>query len=274
MTKQKTIVITGGSSGIAAATCRIFMEKNEHVIMLDTKPPSVDVSTYIPCDLGSIESLDQSIKSFSEIEIDVLLNIAGVPGTFDPMKIMEINILGMQYLTDALSEKIKTNGSIVNVASIAGYNWARNAVKINELINIASHEERREWCETLDMNGDVTYAFSKECVVLYTMLLADKLRKKKVRCNSVSPGPVSTPLLPEFKAQTAAGQIDWLISEIGRPAEPEEIANAIYFLASDEASYINGRDIIVDGGLSSGLTTGAINKKDSPAYQKKKQNEK
>ena len=64
MTKQKTIVITGGSSGIGAATCRIFMEKNEHVIMLDTKPPSVDVSTYIPCDLGSIESLDQSIKSF------------------------------------------------------------------------------------------------------------------------------------------------------------------------------------------------------------------
>ena len=60
-----------------------------------------------------------------------------------------------------MSEKIKTNGSIVNVASIAGYNWARNAVKINELINIASHEERREWCETLDMNGDVTYAFGK-----------------------------------------------------------------------------------------------------------------
>ena len=59
--------------------------------MLDTKP-SVDVSTYIPCDLGSIESLDQSIKSFSEIEIDVLLNIAGVP-VRDPMKIMEINIL-------------------------------------------------------------------------------------------------------------------------------------------------------------------------------------
>ena len=106
-------------------------------------------------------------------------------------------------------------------------------------------------------------------VVLYTMLLADKLRKKKVRCNSVSPGPVSTPLLPEFKAQTAAGQIDWLISEIGRPAEPEEIANAIYFLASDEASYINGRDIIVDGGLSSGLTTGAINKKTPPPIKKR-----
>ena len=100
------------------------------------------------------------------------------------------------------------------------------------------------------MNGDVTYAFSKECVVFYTILLADKLRKKKVRCNSVSPGPVSTPLLPEFKAQTAAGQIDWLISEIGRPAEPEEIANAIYFLASESASFMTGLTIPVDGGRS------------------------
>ena len=120
------------------------------------------------------------------------------------------------------------------------------------------------------MNGDLTYSFSKECVVYYTMVKAGQLREKKIRCNSVSPGPVATPLLPEFKAQTASGQIDWLISEIGRPAKPEEIANVIYFLASEEASYINGRDILVDGGLSSGLTTGAIDKKNSPAYQESK----
>lgn len=248
----------------------MFFEKGDHVISLDNKPSDNYVRTSISFDLSDPKSIDSAIQKLDTDAIDVLLNIAGVPGTFEPLKIMEVNVLGLQYLTEKLIDKIKIDGAIVNIASIAGFNWAKNVTKIYELINLGGYEEQRVWCKALEMNGDLTYSFSKEFVVYYTMVLAGKLREKKIRCNSVSPGPVSTPLLPEFKAQTASGQIDWLISEVGRPAEPTEIANVIHFLASKEASYVNGRDILVDGGLSSGLTTGAINKRNSPAYQESK----
>ena len=177
-------------------------------------------------------SIAEALESLPEERIDVLLNIAGVPGTLDPSKVMEVNFLGLQSLTDSMEGRISEGGAIVNVASIAGFNWMKNIARIKELISLKLHSEKVALCDSLNMNGDAAYAFSKECVVFYTMHLAGVLQARGIRCNSVSPGPVATSLLPEFKAQTAAGQIDWLISEIGRPAEPEEIANVIHFLAS------------------------------------------
>jgi len=265
--------MTGGSSGIGAATSKIFLEEGSIVVSLDAKEPLGEVTTHIPCDLAAASSIDQALQSLPTEEIDVLLNIAGVPGTLDASTIMKVNFLGLNYLTEKLLSKIKKSGSIVNVASIAGYNWSKNLAKITELLNLNSFIDRCDWCDTLKMDGDSAYAFSKECVVFYTMHLAGRLKNKSIRCNSVSPGPVATPLLPEFRAQTAAGQIDWLISEIGRAADPREIADVIYFLSGNNASYVNGRDIIIDGGLSAGLATGSIDKRGSPAYleaQKKK----
>ena len=268
----KTIVMTGGSSGIGAATSKLFLDDRNKVISLDVVEPLGEVTSHIACDLADPNSVSQALESIPEERIDILLNIAGVPGTLEPSKVMEVNFLGLQNLTEALEKKICESGAIVNVASIAGFNWMKNIARIKELISLKSYSEKIALCDSLNMNGDTAYAFSKECVVFYTMHLAGVLQARGIRCNSVSPGPVATPLLPEFKAQTAAGQIDWLISEIGRPAEPEEIANVIHFLASDKASYINGRDIIIDGGLSSGLATGSINKTNSPAYQESKLN--
>ena len=268
----KTIVMTGGSSGIGAATSKLFLDDGNKVISLDVKDPLGEVTSHIACDLAKPDSIAEALESLPEERIDVLLNIAGVPGTLDPSKVMEVNFLGLQSLTETMEGRISEGGAIVNVASIAGFNWMKSISRIKELISLKLHSEKVALCDSLDMNGDTAYAFSKECVVFYTMHLAGVLQARGIRCNSVSPGPVATPLLPEFKAQTAAGQIDWLISEIGRPAEPEEIANVIHFLASDKASYVNGRDIVIDGGLSSGLATGSINKTDSPAYQESKLN--
>ncbi|MEC9248908.1 MAG: coniferyl-alcohol dehydrogenase [Pseudomonadota bacterium] len=263
---RKTVVMTGGSSGIGAATSEILIEKGEIVVSLDMKKPLGDVSVHIECDLSDPTSINRAIESLPQ-GIDVLLNIAGVPGTLDPATVMKVNFLGLYQLTEKLLPQIIHGGAIVNVASIAGYNWGRNLAKIKELLDIKDFSTQNEWCDSQKMDGDSAYSFSKECVVYYTMMLAGTLNSKNIRCNSVSPGPVSTPLLPDFKAQTAAGQIDWLISKIGRAAAPREIGSVIHFLSSDAASYINGRDIIVDGGLSAGLTTGLIDKRESPAYR-------
>ena len=114
------------------------------------------------------------------------------------------------------------------------------------------------------MDGNAAYHFSKECVVVYMMQLAGRALARGLRANSVSPGPVATPLLPDFKEQAGAGQLDWVIESIGRAAEPQDIANVVFFLAGPDSTFVNGRDLIVDRGFTAGLATGWIDKNQSP----------
>lgn len=133
---------------------------------------------------------------------------------------------------------------------------------INELLATPSYEAGVEWCAAHPMDGNTAYHFSKECVVVYTMQMAEALARG-LRCNSVSPGPVATPLLPDFKEQAGSGQIEWVIDGIGRAAEPGEIAEVVKYLATGPASFVNGRNLIVDRGFSAGITCGWI-KNSSP----------
>ena len=119
------------------------------------------------------------------------------------------------------------------------------------------------------MDGNAAYHFSKECVVVYTMQMAGPALARGLRCNSVSPGPVATPILPDFKQQAGAGQIEWVIAGIGRAAEPREIAEVVQYLATGPSSFVNGRDLIVDRGFSAGITTGWIDKSSAPGAKKK-----
>ena len=91
---------------------------------------------------------------------------------------MEVNFLGLQNLTEALEKKICEGGAIVNVASIAGFNWMKNIARIKDLISQKSYSEKIAFCDSLNMNGDTAYAFSKECVVFYTMQLAGVLQQE------------------------------------------------------------------------------------------------
>jgi len=263
---KKRIVITGGSSGIGESVASYYVSEGHEVYSLDVKQPKSSEIQYIYCDLAQTESINNALKDIPD-SINTLLNIAGVPGILPPETILAVNTFGLINLTNKLSRRIEDGGCITSVASIAGFNWARNLVIIKELIESQDYEIAKSIFGTETITGDQAYSLSKECVVVYMMVMSGQLLSRNIRCNSVSPGPVSTPLLPKFKAQTSEGQIDWLISEVGRAADPKEIANMIVFLSSEAASYINGRDFIVDGGLSAGLAMGWIDKKASPLYK-------
>ncbi|MEQ8663253.1 MAG: SDR family oxidoreductase [Gammaproteobacteria bacterium] len=208
-------------------------------------------------------SIDAALAAL-EGNFDALLNVAGVPGTLDPLLIMKVNTLGLKHLTEGLLGRLNDGGAIVNIASIAGFNWARHLQDINELLAIDDFAQALAWCAARDMDGNTAYHFSKECVVVYTMQLARLGPARGIRANSVSPGPVATPLLPAFKEQAGQGQLDWVIDSIGRAAAPVDIAHVVHFLAGDASAYLNGRDLVVDGGFSAGLATGWIDKNESP----------
>ena len=110
----KTIVLTGGSSGIGSATSQLLLEEGANVISLDVKKPQAEVTRYIECDLSDLKSIDEAIHSLPD-KFDSLLNIAGVPGTLDPITVMKVNFLGLVRLSEGLKEKISTGLNGMNV---------------------------------------------------------------------------------------------------------------------------------------------------------------
>ncbi len=109
------------------------------------------------------------------------------------------------------------------------------------------------------------YTFSKEAVIVWSMLQAGELLGTGIRCNVVSPGPVDTPLLPTFREQIGDERIDWLLAHSGRAASPDEIAEAIEWLAVGESRWVNGHHLVVDGGYTAGLLSGWVDVANAPA---------
>lgn len=268
MTKRR-VLLTGGSSGIGLATCARFVAAGDEVISLDIGPAPPGASRHLRCDLSQASDIDAALAELDE-RFDVLLNVAGVPGTVDPLLIMRVNILGLRHLTDGLLDRLNAGGAIVNIASVAGFNWQRRFADLCELLATPDFATGLAWCEARPTDGNDAYHLSKEAVVVYTMQLAGAALARGLRCNSVSPGPVDTPLLPAFREQAGHGQIDWVIDQIGRAASPDDIAAVVQFMASDAARFVNGRDLIVDSGLYAGLTTGWIDKRGAPLAKLRK----
>jgi NAD(P)-dependent dehydrogenase (short-subunit alcohol dehydrogenase family) len=241
--KDKVVIITGGDSGIGRAVAIGFAKEganigiiylNEHEDARATKEHIEEhgrKAILISGDIGNEKFCKGAIKKIKKEfgRIDVLINNAAEQ---HPQKKIEAitksqlektfrtNIFSMFYLTKAVMPYLKEGASIVNTASVTAYHGS---------------------AELLD------YSATKGAIVAFTRSLSENLAEKKIRVNAVAPGPVWTPLIPStFDRQK--------VKEFGsdvpmkRAGQPDEIAPAFIFLASDEASYITGQVIHPNGG--------------------------
>lgn len=255
----KKVVLTGGYSGIGAALIEVLRELGaDNITVLDLKEPTAKVEQFMVTDMGNPVSIDAAASTIGE-GVDVLFNNAGIAATRPAEQVMRVNILGLKRLTERLLPGMKTGGAIVNTASTAGNQWPGNLELIRKLLAIHGWDEGVAWIhDHMSVIAD-GYFFSKQSVQVYTMLLSRPAIRQGVRVNSICPSPVDTPLLPEFRATMTDKIIDWAIAEgAGRVATPRDQAKALAFLGSDLASYINGVNLLVDGGFTAAMTTGQV----------------
>ncbi|MDA1073912.1 MAG: coniferyl-alcohol dehydrogenase [Proteobacteria bacterium] len=256
MIDNKTVILTGASSGVGKAVAQRLLERGSKVIAIDIKEPSTAVAEYYRCDLGDPLSIDELLNKLTG-SYACVLNVAGVPGTVGDETTMRVNLLGLRHFTDSVWDRIEDGGTVVNVASIAGNNWRRRRNFLNDLLATTSFEEGLEWWRTNHTALDTdAYTFSKEAVVLYTMQLAGRGLARGIRVNDVGPGPVDTPILPDFTRATGEELMQQMINIVGRPAQPGDIADAIVVLAQGSIGWLNGQHIVVDGGLTAGYSAG------------------
>ncbi len=247
--RDRVALVTAGGSGMGRAGSRRFAQEGAHVIVTDLDESAAkETATLIEADGGSAEAhqldvrdLGQITSLFQEVErthgvLHVLYNHAGIPGAagldvtseeFDFA--VDINLKGAFFVAQAAVDLLKRaegKGSIIFTASISGI---------------------------VGSPFSPLYSMTKGGIVLLMKSLALALAPD-IRCNAICPGPVDTPMLPQFFGREPGANVADLMQgflsvvPLGRPSQPEEIANAALFLACDESSFVTGVPLPVDGG--------------------------
>lgn len=232
----KVAIVTGGASGIGSSICDAFVREGARVISADMKIPTEsrenveDVALNVTNRTEIEQFVGDTVKKYGHI--DILVNNAGITKdalihkmTEDMWDIViDVNLKGVFNLTQAVGPHMMENskGSIINIASVVG-----------EYGNV----------------GQTNYAATKAGVIGMAKSWAKEFSRKgaAVRVNSVAPGYVNTEMMKTVPDKV----LDPIRAKtmLGRLGEPEEIANAVLFLASDESSFITGHTLSVNGGL-------------------------
>lgn len=260
-----TVLMTGGATGIGAATAARMAARGAEITILDVAEPSHRHGRYVECDLSDVGAIDAALDALPG-RWDALVNVAGIPGPRPTEPVVAVNFLGMRHLTERMLPRLRAGGSVTTVASTAGRDWQRRAAVVGQLLDTPGFTAGLAWCrDNASLWERDPYTFSKQCAVAWTYRAAGLALPHGVRVNSVSPGGTQTRLTDNFTAQIGAEQVAWMNRQIGRPAEPDDIAKVIDFVALGDCGWLNGVDIVVDGGLSAGLTGGWIDFSRSPA---------
>jgi NAD(P)-dependent dehydrogenase (short-subunit alcohol dehydrogenase family) len=182
--------------------------------------------------------------------IDALCNIAGLPPTQDRVLVLKVNFLGLRHFTELMIDKLNNPASIVNAASLAGLGWPETGPQIKNLIALRDFNAVEKLCEENDVvqEGGRSYFFTKEALIVWTMMNRWTWRDRGIRMNCVSPGPVETPILPDF-LETLGARAEEDMKVMDRAGRPEDIAPVIAFMCSDGSNWIRGANIPIDGGM-------------------------
>jgi NAD(P)-dependent dehydrogenase (short-subunit alcohol dehydrogenase family) len=246
----RRIIVTGAASGIGAETARELRSRGARVIGVDQNT-CVDVDDYFEVDLMDSTAIDRLIGRLPA-DCDGLCNIAGVAPNLPAERVLRVNTMALKRLTAGLAPKLARNASIVNLASMAGNGWRDHLDQVGELLaldwdGVSGFVERHELVE-----GPRSYFLSKEAVIVWTMLNRWTWRDRGIRMNCVSPGPVETPILPDF-LETLGDRAQESVRNMERFGRPEDVAPVVAFLLSDDARWFRGANLTPDGGMGAHL---------------------
>jgi len=232
---SRVVLVTGGSRGIGLACAARFASLGDKVAVTYHSSPPPDGYLAVKCDVTSTQSVDEAFKTVEEQlgPVEVLVSNAGITNDGlllrmsedDFSSVVDANLTAAYRVTKRAAQGMlrARRGRIVLMSSVVGL---------------------------LGSAGQANYAASKAGLVGFARSVARELGSRSITCNVVAPGPVATDMTAALGEKRLSELT--LAVPLGRVASPEEIAGVVAFLASDDAAYITGAVIPVDGGLGMG----------------------
>lgn len=244
-------VVTGAASGIGRAIARTFAVEGANVVVADIQSEPREGGTpthelieaetdqdavFVECDVSDVDSVRDAVAAADAFGgVDIMVNNAGIyrehdfldvtPAVYD--QLMNINVRGTFFGAQAAARRMvdTDGGTIINISSTAGLQGSA---------------------------GSSTYCTSKGAVRLLTYALADELGPEGVRVNAIHPGLVETTMTSEDIALVGTEAEEQFLKSVPsrRAGQPDDIASAALYLASELSSYVNGESLVVDGGLT------------------------
>ena len=242
--KGKTVLITGSARGLGKEMAIKFAKEGCNIIVNDIEPMKEEAlktveeikklevkSEFVSADVSNFDSCKKMAEEIKNKfgKVDILVNNAGITKdrTLKKMTpeewyaVIDVNLNSLYNVTNNILDLIPDGGRIVNISSVSGIGG-----------NF----------------GQTNYSSTKAGVIGFTKSLAKELGKRKITVNAVAPGFIKSPMTDKIPVELLATILELIpLKEIGLP---EDVANAVKFLASDEAKYINGDVLRVDGGIS------------------------
>lgn len=238
----RTVIVTGAGSGIGYEMARLFLEEGAVVVAADLDPDAVpDGTTGVRVDVSSPGDVAALVERTIGLtgRLDVLCSNAGIGSTSDAVacttdewdRVFAVNcrgvFLGTKYAVPHMLAQ--GSGAIVNTASVAG---------------MVGFRDRAAYCA------------SKGAVIAFTRQVAIQYAGTGVRCNCICPGTVDSPWVGRLldEADDRTGRREALVARqpVGRLGTPVEIARAALYLSSDDADFVTGTELVIDGGLTAG----------------------
>ena len=247
----KKVVITGAASGMGQAAAQLLVDLGAEVYALDIAPVSVPVAAAIRVDMKDSTSIDAAVAAVPQ-QIHCLFNCAGVPSPpFSAEDTLLINFVGLRYLTESLVTRITGGGAIASIASTAGMAWRPALASVQVFLALdKSFEAAEQWMSDNPEACADGYAFSKQCIIVYTMQKAKDLAGANVRINCISPSPTASGFMDKLKGegQMPDEVIDLFLPSNGRYATGAEMGEPLVLLNSKLASFVSGNNLPVDYG--------------------------
>jgi NAD(P)-dependent dehydrogenase (short-subunit alcohol dehydrogenase family) len=257
MGEIRRVAVVGAASGIGAHLLQRWIDRGEDVYALDHVDTTGPATTSIRCDLrdpGSIAAAAAALPG----GLDAVAHVAGVPGTRAADDVLAVNFLGMRDLVEQVLPKVRPGGSVTVVASTAGWGWRNHLPGLEPLLATDSMAAGLAWLAARPVDRPV-YDVSKEAAIAFvTRRSAGAWRDRRVRLNTVSPGPIETPILGDFEQSMGKGVLDGVRDAVGRHGTPADVVPVIEAVGGPDFGWVIGQDVQVDAGFVAGVTSGAV----------------